>query len=796
MTRFFLSIYRYFQGHKSFLYIILAVTTAVFAFFASKIKFQENFLDILPKTDKADECAVAFGSIKVKDKVFVEIESREGKGDPAAMAAAMDEFIGLMKEKDTDTLIANTFYAIDRDDIMNIVYYAMDALPCHLGEDFYAIADTLLDERHLEALASGEMVPELPIGGSFSILDGHIFSKDSVLALAFISPSFEIYDTFAGGEFNRMAKSCESKFEKSHPEFDVHFHGAALEGVSNSHQTKVDLIWSLSISIVLIGLILGFCFKKAKPILNLVAPIIYGTLFALAGVYLIQKEMSFIALGIGALILGVALSYCLHVVIHRKFVEDVETILAEQVRPVCLGCLTTIGAFAGLFLTSSSLLKDFGLFASLLLVGTTLYALIFLPHFFSKSDDVRNEKAFDTIDRFNGIRFDRKIPLVAATVILCIVCLFTSRRVGFDSDLNHIGYKNEGIVTSQKLYEKHVNGSNFSLYCAAHSSDLDSTIIISRELSALLDSLKEEGIIKEHNGAEMFLVPLEEQEHNISMWKGYWTPEKTQATFELLQKMDAKYDWSSATGFDIPGTFKLMAEADYYPQSLIEAGVLPEGLVCNYAEQTEDGWLVFNNMLMDKKNRIEACDAIASRENMIVIDPFYYTGDMVEIVHNDFNVVLLVSSIFVFLVLLLSFRSLTISLIAFSPMFLSWYVVQGIMAIFGLEFNLINIMISSFIFGIGVDYSIFVMEGLLNNLRGNSSQLLIHHKAAIFFSGAALLIVTASLLFATHPALYSVGISTLIGMSSSILLTYVLEPLLFRIAMKSDFLKRKALHTK
>ena len=201
-------------------------------------------------------------------------------------------------------------------------------------------------------------------------------------------------------------------------------------------------------------------------------------------------------------------------------------------------------------------------------------------------------------------------------------------------------------------------------------------------------------------------------------------------------------------------------------------------------------------MLMDKKNRIEACDAIASRENMIVIDPFYYTGDMVEIVHNDFNVVLLVSSIFVFIVLLLSFRSLVISLIAFSPMFLSWYVVQGIMAIFGLEFNLINIMISSFIFGIGVDYSIFVMEGLLNNLRGNSNQLLIHHKAAIFFSGAALLIVTASLLFATHPALYSVGISTLIGMSSSILLTYVLEPLLFRIAMKSEFLKRKALHTK
>ena len=45
-------------------------------------------------------------------------------------------------------------------------------------------------------------------------------------------------------------------------------------------------------------------------------------------------------------------------------------------------------------------------------------------------------------------------------------------------------------------------------------------------------------------------------------------------------------------------------------------------------------------------------------------------------------------------------------------MFISWYVMQGYMAIFNLEFNLINIVISTFIYGIGVDYSIFVMEGL------------------------------------------------------------------------------------
>ena len=54
-----------------------------------------------------------------------------------------------------------------------------------------------------------------------------------------------------------------------------------------------------------------------------------------------------------------------------KYVADAEQVLRAQSKPVCLGCITTIGAFAGLLFTKSELLSDFGLFASLVLLGTT-----------------------------------------------------------------------------------------------------------------------------------------------------------------------------------------------------------------------------------------------------------------------------------------------------------------------------------------------------------------------------------------------------------------------------------------
>ena len=164
---------------------------------------------------------------------------------------------------------------------------------------------------------------------------------------------------------------------------------------------------------------------------------------------------------------------------------------------------------------------------------------------------------------------------------------------------------------------------------------------------------------------------------------------------------------------------------------------------------------------------------------------------MVEIIHGDFNTILAISMAFVFIVLLLSFRSLSVSLIAFLPMTLSWYVVQGVMWIFGLKFNLINIIISSFIFGIGVDYSIFVMQGLLSSASGKDKSMLNYHKTAIGLSAMVLVVVTGSLIFARHPAIQSIGIISVIGMSASILLSYSIEPFLFRLMMKIPYYRRR-----
>ena len=174
------------------------------------------------------------------------------------------------------------------------------------------------------------------------------------------------------------------------------------------------------------------------------------------------------------------------------------------------------------------------------------------------------------------------------------------------------------------------------------------------------------------------------------------------------------------------------------------------------------------------------CRAIADESNMMVLDTSYYTQDTLAKLNSDFNILQWVSMAFVFLVLLVSFKwNIKFTLLGFMPIILSWLIVLGAMDIFGMSFNLLNIIISTFIFGIGVDYSIFVMNGLIAG--GGDNRLLYMHKSAIFFSAFILVVTVSSMLLAQHPAIRSVGFSTLVGLLSALILSYVLQPAIYRI---------------
>lgn len=802
---FFVKLYRYFQKHKIFLYTLMVLSSAVFIFFGLRVKLDVDLLRLLPAS-KHKGTNLVFSNLKIKDKIFMEMTGAE----PEVLAGYVDELMDSILTNDEG--IANTLYRIEPDMALNALDFAMMHVPSFVDTSLYAQFDSAIahvDEtmaNNYELIMNDEtgmltemvstdplnlreyLMPDLSSGMGFTVIDGHLFCADSTVALIYISPNFQSFDAEPSSKLMNHIKHCVSEFNKVHPEVEVLMHGAVVRAGDNNRIMARDIYLTVGISMLIVLIVLCVSFKSFNIAWQNVLPVTYGAFFALACMYWIQGGMSLMALGVGSVVLGVALSYCLHVIIHQRFVGNVEQMLKEEAVPVCLGCLTTIGAFIGLLFTQSDLLKEFGMFSTFALIGNTFFALVFLPHLLREDDQRRNEKVFKGIEKINNYPFDRNPYVVIGLCILIVIGFAFSGKVEFDNDLKRIGYESDELHKSENLYSEKNDHGGQQEYFAVIAPTLDEALDANKELSSVLDSMRNAGDLIAYTPVVSILFQSEaEQQRRIEAWKRYWTPAKISQAMAAVKGAAVRNELSP----DIFVPFQAMVEADYEPGDLYTAEVIPDGLLCNFIEENDGNFLIFNTTQLTKEKMWPVGDRVAEMKDAVVVDPFYYTADMLDMLHTDYNTTLLISAIFVFIVLLLSFRNIVVSIIAFLPMFLSWYMVQGWMAIFGLPFNMVNIVVSTFIFGIGVDYSIFVMQGLIAAQRGEGSRLLEYHKVAVFFSAFVLIVVMVSMLCATHPTITSIGNSTIIGMLSTIMITYTLQPLLFRWAMKWPYMRKR-----
>ncbi len=812
MNTLFIRISRYFQSHRAVCWLSLAALFAFFGFFAFQIHLEEDIDKLMPSSKNEDGTTkLAFADLKIKDKTFLLFE---GKG-AEQLTEVCDHFVDSLLQRDSvSQTIGNVFYQLPEELMMDGVDYLSSHFPAYIDTTAYARFDTLLTREHMVRQMQrnhddmtgefGEMFPELlaidPIGmrdilgeqlmplldggsGNYKTINGHFFVPDTTVCIAFITPRYSATNTGEGSALFEMLNEQIGQFAQSHPDVRITYHGTPASGYYNSSQIKHDLTTTILGALILVLAFLFFCFRRWDAIPLLLLPVAFGTLFALAMMYWLKGQFSLLALGIGGVVLGVALSYVLHVLTHSRYVDNTEQLLRDQVKPVWLGCLTTIGSFAGLIFIKTDLLQDFGLFAAFAILGTTLFSLTYLPQLLRTGKREDGQQAFGFVDRLNAYPLDRKKPLLIALAVIIVVCVgaYFIGGVKFDADMHNLGYLEENTEYSEQLLRDKTYTGDKQKYFASRGQTMEEAINNFARLDNKLDSLQRLGLVKSYTHTNQVFVPMDVQQQRIDAWKAYWTPERLQ-TVRSLVAQTAPQAGLVASGFE---PFFEAATADYEPDSLYAADIIPEGYQSTLMEKSYGGdYLCFtsvrcknDSVRSDDSDYIRICDAIASDPDLLVLDTYYYTTDTLLQMNDDFNVLQWLSMLFVFIVLLVSFRfNLLNTLLGFLPILLSWLIVLGAMAIFGMRFNLINIIISTFIFGIGVDYSIFMMNGLTDG----DSRKLSCHKTAIFFSVVTLIVTVSSMVIATHPAIKSVGFSTLVGLLSAVILSYVLQPAIYR----------------
>ena len=810
MSRIFIYIYEWFERHRVTFYVVLVATIALCGIMASQMSFQEDITNFFGSAN--DKKSASFANVAVKDKIVVMINGT----DADAMIAAAERFEAEIAPMVEQGLISSVTSHADEDTINACTDFVYDNLPIFLDDEDYAALEANLNKESIEAavdnvynllispsgMVVGDVVMQDPINigtpllqefeafapdMEYQIYEGRLFTEDLSTMLIFIQPANGMGDTGANDALVSGLEHAESCAE--HKGIELEVIGGPIVAVYNARQIKMDSLITGIIALVIIIAVIFFSFRNRRSIPLIIIPPIFGVLFALACVWAIQGEISTIAIGAGTVIIGISLSYSIHIVAHLNSCSSPTEILKELTGPLTIGCFTTIGAFAALIFTSSPLLQDMGLFSVFSLIGTTLFSLLFLPHFLRGFDSTKRSPLLERIETAVGYRYEANKWIVLPIMLLTIGALFFYDKVEFDEDMSNINYVPEHIIKGEEHSMEILGDQSNDVYIVTGGASLATTTEEYAALDELLRKRHAEGVVDEVVTIANFVIPAEEQEMRIARWEVFWNEHRT-TTLATLEEV------ATAKGFKHGAfaRFEELISREYTPcgYSAEEIGSIP--IVAEWVAHSEEFSSLLCRVVVGEEQKAELYKEIDALPNTTVIDRSYFSAKMVEATSNDFNYILLVSSLIVFVALFISYGRIELTLLTFLPMAISWALILGMMALFDIKFNIVNIILATFIFGIGDDFSIFIMDGLLAEYK-SGKRVLGAHKTAIFFSAFTAIVGMGVLIFAEHPALKSIALISVLGLSIVVLVSYTIQPLLFRIFVTSQTTKGKLPYT-
>lgn len=802
-----LRLYTFFQRHKTLLFALVVMLVLGFGYLSSKLKTEEDITKFLPKDKKIDEINFILKNLKIRDKLIINLYNADSSStDPSDMMACADrlsdtllkahkDYIKELNYKVSDELMMQTYGTFytnlpifleekDYHRIENLL--TVDSIKSSLKADYKTLlspSGMVLgryiknDPLNLTPLAL-KKIQNLQFDENFEVNEGYIQTKDKKNLLVFLTPGVSPNESTLNIQFiqslDGIINTIEQEFNKK---VVIEYYGATPVSVGNSLQIKHDSIFTSLMALLVIMLLLFLFFRRLLVILYILLPVVFGGLFSLTLLYLIKGEISAIALGAGSIILGIAINYSLHFFTHYKHERSVKKVIEDLTLPMLIGCTTTVGAFLSLQFAKSQALHDFGMFAGFSLIGAVLFSIIVLPHLLkSKNDKEENSEEVKPsfIDKVLSYPLDKNKSIVILAFLLTVIFSFTARHVDFESDMMKMNYQSDKLNKAQENIERINKFSLKSVYVISKGKDLNEALKANERASEKLAQLKQEGSVGKYSSVSTVLISDSLQKVRIERWNSFWTSARKDSLKNDLQRYGSEYSFKE----EAFSNFYALLNKNFVPVPLSELDSLKKLVANDWITENKDVTTIVSLVKSEPDKKLKIYNAFSGKSDVLVFDKQYMTNQFVSIISSDFNLILLITAFLVFGFMLLSHGRIELAFINFLPMFISWLWILGIMGILGLKFNIINIIISTFIFGLGDDYSIFIMDGLAHEYKYGRKNLA-SYKTSIFLSALTNIVGVGVLIFAEHPALKSIAAITIIGMCTVLFISFIVQPLCY-----------------
>lgn len=805
MHNWFYNIYQYFNSRKRLGFTVLTVLFFALVFMASKIQFEEDITKLIPTNKENLELQKVLKNVNFTDKIIVNItKGKEGSiSDLTAYASQFTDSINASSSQ----YIKEIQGKVGTDDIQNTIDFIYQNLPLFLNENDYKTIANKINKDSIEATTlknyktlispSGivakdlilkdplglsfialKKLQELSFGEDFTLQDGFLVSKDQQHVLLFITPTLGANETAENALFVENLYATNAKLNHSFEgKVSAEYFGGTLIAVANAQQIKQDITLTTSVALsILLLIFIGFYKKLTVPII-LFIPTLFSGLLAIAVLFLFREKISAISLGIGSVLLGVTLDYSLHILTHIRNNNNIKELYKEISVPILMSSLTTALAFLCLLFINSQALQDLGIFASISVMGASIFALLFIPQVYKEQSD--KSKKTSLLDKIASYNIHKNKWALMVLSVFIIGSLFTYNTVIFNKDLSQLNYLPKNIETAELRLDKLINSTSKSIYIATYGASEENTLEVNEMVLEKLQKLKTENKLINFSSIATFVHSKKQQNQQIERWNSFWDANTIENTKNNITESATALGFKEETFKNfykfLNTEFKTIDVSDY---KTISAFSVDDFIA------TKDNYTTITTLVkVDDENAV--IDTFKNEAQTLVIDRKQMNETFLGNLKNDFNNLIGYSLVVVVLILLLFYKSFSLTLVTGIPICLTWLLTIGIMGLFNIQFNIFNIIISTFIFGLGIDYSIFVTNGLLHEYRTGEKSLATH-KTSILLSVITTVLGIGVLIFAKHPALHSIATVCLIGLSFAALIAFTIQPLLFKLFIGSN----------
>ncbi len=584
----------------------------------------------------------------------------------------------------------------------------------------------------------------------------------------------------------------------------VEIGGPYLSALGDASLIRHDMVVNAATSALAVLALFLFAFRRAGALAYAFVPLLTGLLltFGFAGVAF--GALSSATSVCAALLIGLGIDFV--IVSYGRYVEerrrgsDVEAALATMSSAtggaVIAGALTTAATFYAFTFTGFTGLRQMGLLTGTGILFCMVSVLLLLPAMLAWSADrTRRRRAeprlflhsFGT-RRLTALCMRHPLAAMGAGAVLTLAALAASRQLTFDESMATMRptVSQGGRITAEVGRRF---GSGFdAMILSLSGGSLDEVLALSERAATAARGLVESGALQGVS-APSSLIPPRDQQLQVLAWlerqrAAALDMGRIRARFGAALRREGLRPEPFAPGLDLLAQALSLTK----PIGIADFAQVPQSelLLDRYLKKQPWGWraAVYLYAPPDGRWRREVPPAVTRlaaslgpRAQLAGINVI--NQSIKKLVVRDAWLAGVLGLALVAAILWIDFRSARAMLLALVPLLVGITWMVGAMAVLRVPMNFINIFVTTMIIGIGTDYGIYVVHRH-RELRGRPAVAyaggLRETGKAVAAAAISTIVGFGSIVFSHYPGLQSTGKVAVLGALATSLVAITLLP--------------------